>query len=101
MKPKQNSEVAMPPVTVTLDTDLVALLQKRNQPIRKTAREMIVLELYRQGSISSGKAAQFLNMSRWEFIQHASQLGIAFFDLNTEEWHRERLRADEVEPLTF
>lgn len=91
----------MPPVTVTLDTDLATLLQKRDQPIQKTAREMIVLELYRQGSISSGKAAQLLDMSRWEFIQHASQLGIAFFDLNAEEWQRERLRADEVEPLTF
>lgn len=86
----------MPPVTVTLDTDLATLLQKRDQPIQKTAREMIVLELYRQGSISSGKAAQLLDMSRWEFIQHASQLGIAFFDLNAEEWQRERLRADEL-----
>lgn len=91
----------MPPVTVTLDTDLATLLQKRDQPIQKTAREMIILELYRQGSISSGKAAQLLDMSRWEFIQHASQLGIAFFDLNAEEWQRERLRADEAEPLTF
>ena len=35
-------------------------------------------------------------MSRWEFIQHASQLGIAFFDLNAEEWNRERLQADEI-----
>lgn len=86
----------MPPVTVTLDTDLATLLQKRDQPIQKTAREMIILELYRQGSISSGKAAQLLDMSRWEFIQHASQLGIAFFDLNAEEWQRERLRADEL-----
>lgn len=86
----------MPPITVTLDTDLVALLQKRNQSIQKTAREMIVLELYRQRSISSGKAAQFLNMSRWEFIRHASRLGIPFFDLNAEEWRRERLQADEL-----
>ena len=86
----------MPPVTVTLDTDLATLLQKRDQPIQKTAREMIILELYRQGSISSGKAAQLLDMSRWEFIQHASQLGIAFFDLNAEEWQRERLQADEL-----
>ncbi len=60
-------------VTVTLDTDLAVLLQELNQPIQETAREMIILELYRRGSISSGKAAQLLDMSRWEFIQHASQ----------------------------
>ncbi|MDE2697741.1 MAG: UPF0175 family protein [Gemmatimonadota bacterium] len=83
-------------VTVTLDADLAVLLQELNQPIQETAREMIVLELYRRGSISSGKAAQLLDMSRWEFIQHASQLGIAFFDLNAEEWKRERLQADEL-----
>ena len=46
-------------VTVTLDTDLAVLLQELNQPIQETAREMIVLELYRRGSISSGKAAQY------------------------------------------
>ena len=44
-------------VTVTLDADLAVLLQELNQPIQETAREMIVLELYRRGSISSGKAA--------------------------------------------
>ena len=95
-KPFENWEFVVSLVTVTLDTDLAVLLQELNQPIQETAREMIVLELYRRGSISSGKAAQLLDMSRWEFIQHASQLGIAFFDLNAEEWKRERFQADEL-----
>ena len=47
-------------ITVTLDTDLAVLLQELNQPIQETAREMIVLELYRRGSISSGKAASII-----------------------------------------
>ncbi len=57
------------PVTVTLDTDLVALLQKRYQPIRETAREMIILEFYRWALLSlismqrSGTANDFGLMS--------------------------------------
>jgi predicted HTH domain antitoxin len=53
-----------------------------------------VLELYRRGTISSGKAAQLLDMPRWEFVRHASRLGIAFFDLTEDEWAAERMQAE-------
>ena len=45
----------------------------------------MTLELYRRGMISSGKAAEILSMSRWSFIQHASRLGIPFFEMTGEE----------------
>jgi len=40
---------------------------------------MIVLELYRRGLISSGKAAALLGLARLDFIQRASDLGIPYF----------------------
>ena len=83
-------------VTVQLEEDLAALLQRSDQPIQRTARELIVLELYRRGTVSSGKAAQLLDMSRFEFIRHASRLGIAFFDLTEEEWAAERAQAERL-----
>jgi len=43
---------------VALDDDVVAALQQLNQPLEQAARECIVLELYRRGTISSGKAAE-------------------------------------------
>ncbi len=86
----------MSTIRLDLEEDLAALLQTANQPVQRTARELIVLELYRRGSISSGKAAQLLDMSRWEFIRHASRLGIAFFDMTEEEWQAERLQAETV-----
>jgi len=73
---------------------LVALLRPLNQPIKRTVRELIVLELYRRGMISSGKAAELLEMSRWAFIHHASQLGIPYFSMSEDEWAAERTRSE-------
>lgn len=81
-------------VTIDLEDDLAALLQGLNQPVQQTAHELIVLEIYRRGMISSGKAAQLLGMPRWEFVRYASRLGIAFFDLTDDEWTAERAQAE-------
>ncbi len=51
-------------VQVELDQDLVALLEELHRPVKQAARELIVLELYRQGDLSSGKAAQLLGLER-------------------------------------
>jgi len=69
---------------------VVALLRSQNQPVQQAVREMLVLELYRRGTISSGKGAQLLGMSRPQFIAFASHLGIAFFDMTEDEWVQER-----------
>ncbi len=82
--------------TVTLDVkeDFAALLHGLNLPLNEAARELMTLELYRRGTISSGRAAQLLEMSRWEFIRYASRLGIAFFDMTEDEWQAERNQAE-------
>ena len=77
-------------ITLDLEDELTALLQGLNKPAPQAIREMVVLELFRRGTISSGKAAQLLQMTRWEFIRYASRLGIAFFDMTTDEWQSER-----------
>jgi predicted HTH domain antitoxin len=76
-------------IPVELDQDLVALLEELQRPAKETARELIVLELYRQGEVSSGRAAQLLGMDREEFIQYASKQGIPYFQLEGEELQRE------------
>lgn len=68
-----------------LDNDLVAALTTTNQPVRQAAKEMIVLELYRPRIVSSGKAAEMLGMARFEFVAHASRLGIPFYEMTTDE----------------
>ena len=80
--------------SLELEEDLVAVLHQLNVPLRCAARELMVLELYRRGTISSGKAAQLLSMPRLEFIHHASRLGIPHFSLMEDEWEAERRRSD-------
>jgi predicted HTH domain antitoxin len=76
-------------VILELEDELMALLHEANQPVQQTAKELMVLELYRRGTISSGKAAELLGMDRWEFVRHASRLGIPFFQMSAEEWEAE------------
>ena len=76
-------------VQVELGQDLVDLLEELRRPVKEAARELIVLELYRQGEVSSGKAAELLGMQRAEFIRYASDRGIPYFQLTEDELRRE------------
>jgi predicted HTH domain antitoxin len=84
----------MSTVRIDLEEGLAALLHQTNRPIQEAAREMIVLELYRRGTISSGKAAELLGMPRLEFIRHASRLGIPHIDMTPDEWEAEKAVLD-------
>ena len=79
----------MAAVHVELDDDLVALLEDLRRPAKQAARELIVLELYRQGELSSGRAAELLSMPRGDFIHYASARGIPYLQLSGEELRRE------------
>lgn len=80
--------------TIELNDELVAVLNSLNQPVRQSIPELVVLELYRRGVISSGKAAEWFGLGRADFIRHASQLGIPFFDMTESEWESERCNAE-------
>jgi predicted HTH domain antitoxin len=86
----------MSTISLDLEEDVVALLRQSNQPVERAAREFIVLELYRRGAISSGKAAQLLGMSRVEFVQHASRLGIPYYAMTEDEWKTERTQSQRL-----
>ena len=76
----------MSTIRIEPDDDIVAVLNSLNQPLEDSARELIVLELYRRSLISSGKAAEILAMPKLEFIRHAGQLGIPYVTMTKEEW---------------
>lgn len=46
----------------------------------RKAREAFVLELLRQGDISTGRAARLLNISRWDLLELMYEAGISPFD---------------------
>ena len=86
----------MSKVTIELDEDLAAVLHQLHQPMEQAVRELTVLELYRRRVISSGKAAELLGMPRLAFIQHASSLGIPFFDMAGDDWAAEQASLKEL-----
>jgi uncharacterized protein len=75
----------MSTVILELDQDVIAILEQQHQPVGEAAREMIVFELYRRGSLSSGKASQLLSLTRYEFIRRASELRIPYFRFTEQE----------------
>jgi predicted HTH domain antitoxin len=71
---------------LTFKPELISVLRPlTDQPLEGYAEELMVLELYRRRQISSGKAAELLGMDRVAFIQYASRLGVAFFDMSEQE----------------
>jgi predicted HTH domain antitoxin len=75
--------------TVQLDDDLAAILGREDASLDSAAREMIVFELYRRGTISRGRAAELLGVPLSDFIQRASTLGIPYIEMTEDEWAAE------------
>ena len=74
---------------VELDRDLVEHLEELQRPAKQAARELIVLELYRQGEVSSSRAAELLGKERAEFIRYAWERGVPYFQVDATELQRE------------
>jgi predicted HTH domain antitoxin len=83
-------------VHIELNDDLVALMESVKQPPEAAVRELIAMELYRRGLISSGKAAEVLGMSKIDFLEHAGRLGIPYITMSKEEWDEERTASDRL-----
>jgi hypothetical protein len=71
------------------DEDFKAALRRLDETTDRADRERIVLDLYRDRQISSGKGAALLGMPRVDFIQWTSRLGIPYFRMSEEELKRE------------
>jgi predicted HTH domain antitoxin len=86
----------MATVPIHIGSDLATVLQSLNQPTDQSAQQLMVLELYRRRTVSSGRAAELLHMSRADFIQYASRLGIPFLDMTDDEWTTEVAEAEKL-----
>ena len=74
-------------IAVELEPEWVSTLRPLDpRPLGSFFKELATLELYRRRLISSGKAAELLNMDRLEFIHYASRQGIAYLDLSEDEF---------------
>jgi hypothetical protein len=74
---------------IPIDDELLALLDGEGVDAGRALHEAAVLELYRRGSISAGRAAALLNMEKWTFVRWAGDLGIPYFRMDPDDLTRE------------
>jgi predicted HTH domain antitoxin len=67
--------------------------------IQRHIPEWIVLSLYTEGRISSGKAARLLNISRIECLALLNSRGIAYLNYTPEELEEEFRAVKEIEVI--
>ena len=79
--------------TVELEDDVAALLESE-QPLARAARETIVMDLFRRGKVSTGRACELLGLERTAFAQRAADLGIPYFLMSKEDWEAEKATID-------
>lgn len=64
--------------------------------IERRLTEWLVLSLFVEGHVSSGKAARLLNITRVEFLKLLRTRGIAYLNHSTEELAEEFAAADKL-----
>lgn len=71
--------------TVALDDELAALLE-REKPLDQATREALVMDLFRRGKVSTGKACELLGLERMDFVRRANELGVPVHLTTEQEW---------------
>lgn len=74
---------------LTFPSEVLDMLSTTYEDNANVIKEAAVLELYREGKISSGKAAEILGMERFEFIRYAGKKGIPYIRITPDELEEE------------
>lgn len=74
---------------ITFPSEVLDTLSTTYEDNSNIIKEAAVLELYREGKISSGKAAEILGMDRFEFIRYAGKKGIPYIRITPDELEEE------------
>jgi len=62
-------------VSVEVPAEVARILKARD--LSKAVRELVALELYREGLVSLGKAAEIAGLSLWEMMELMARKGIS------------------------
>lgn len=79
--------------TVVLDDEIAALLEQE-KPLDQAVRETIVMDLFRRGKISIGRACELLSLDRAAFAQRAAELDIPYFQTTKDDWKADKVTVD-------
>jgi predicted HTH domain antitoxin len=76
-------------VEIELPRKLLAALDIPESELGRQAREWVLLELFQEGKISSGKAAEILGLSKGEFLDLLNQRNLPYLDSSLKDLERE------------
>lgn len=76
-------------VQMEFPTDFLSILNVSKRELERRLREMVVIELFREGRISSGKGAELLDLPLWDFLKLLASYDIDYFAQTPEELETE------------
>ena len=76
-------------VQISFPSEVLDAISATYQNNADVIKEAAVLELYREGRISGGKAAEILDMVRFEFVRYAGMKGIPYIRMTPHELENE------------
>ena len=80
-------------VEIELPRDLLTALDIPEAELSRRAQEWVVLELFQEGEISSGKAGEFLGLSKSRFLSLLHERRLPYLDADPGELEREAAEA--------
>jgi len=72
-------------VEMEFPTDFLSILNVSKPELEHRLREMMFIELFREGRISSGKGADLLGISLWDFVQLLASHNTNYFSQTPED----------------
>jgi predicted HTH domain antitoxin len=81
-------------VEVELPQDLLAALNISESDLGRRVREWVVLELFQEGEISSGKTAEILGYSKVRFLDLLDQRNLPYHDASPQVLKHELAAAE-------
>lgn len=72
-------------IQIELPRDLMAALNIPESDLGRRAKEWVVLELFQEGEISAGKAAEILGMPKARFLDLLDLRKLPYLDASPEE----------------
>ena len=67
----------MEEISVKVPRDLVRILKVRDDEVPKLVRLYLAIELYREGKVSLGKAAEIAGVTKLEMIEILASKGVS------------------------
>lgn len=72
-------------VSIEIPRDLLGVLEVPRNQLKARLSELIAVELFREGKISSGKGAELLGVSKLDFIRMLAKRDIPYFTQSSDE----------------